>query len=318
MVLRPENIKSAASVSYSRLHGARSEFIQCARWWIKPGWATYENHLGAIGKNCNTDWHHLIAAWQGIVAFVNPSTISSKRICIPWDIMKMHVEISWDLVNVFRRNLNWLQFYKSHCVVLCVQWSCVHNPLLPLSSLRIWYAMSFILSKKLIWCRGHPKEVHWYSISLVGYVLLVSHTQMGHYCKDERFYHIILSLIPGQEFTSWTWCNDIWFLASGQVRIHEKSCFPFWIRPLSLPYPWPRIGQGYSTDQMRVKPGSRIFTHWDLQLSSQDPNSLHQLANNNIKMHEILHPINHLQVDTRSATCIVQAWCIFPRKPRIE
>ena len=69
---------------------------------------------------------------------------------------------------------------------------------------------------------------------------------------------------------------------------------------------------------MRVKPGSRIFTHQDLQRSSQVPNSLQKLANNNIKMHAILYPINQLQVDTRSATFIVQAWRIFPSKPRIK
>ena len=69
---------------------------------------------------------------------------------------------------------------------------------------------------------------------------------------------------------------------------------------------------------MRVKPGSRIFTHWDLQLSSKDPNSLHKLANNDIKMHAILFPINQLQVDIRSATCLVQAWCILPWKTRIK
>ena len=97
-----------------------------------------------------------------------------------------------------------------------------------------------------------------------------------------------------------------------------KSCFPFWIRPLSLPYPWPRIRQGYSTHQMRVKPGSRIFTHQDLQRSSQVPNSLQKLVNNNIKMNAILYPINQLQVDTRSATFIVQAWWILPSKPRIK
>ena len=182
---------------------------------MKPAWANCANHLGAIVTYCNTDKHHLIAAWQNIVAFVNPSTISWERIQISWYIMRMHVETSWYLMHVFRCYLNWIQLYKSHCVVHYVQWSCVHNPLLPLSSLCPWYSISCMPSTKWLWCRGNPKAVHWVSFSLVGYVLLVSYTQLHHYFKDGRFDHIIPSLILGQEFPFCLWCNGIWRLASG-------------------------------------------------------------------------------------------------------